>query len=144
MTPDGRYIYAVDFDGTISVGETKEKQWPNTGEPNEELIKYLIRQRIAGNRVILNTNRCDELLVDAIRFCRIYGLEFDAVNENLPEMIEAYGNDSRKISADFYIDDLAIHPRDWDWGYMNLHGRSLQKGESVAEIVKRRGEEKNE
>lgn len=133
MTPEGNYIYAVDFDGTLSVGDTEEKRWPNTGDPNEDLIKYLVRQRVEGNKVILNTNRTGDLLVEAVRFCRVYGLEFDAVNMNLPEMILAYGNDSRKISADFYIDDLAVHPKDIDWEYMNLHKRNLTKGESVNE-----------
>ena len=33
------------------------------------------------------------------------GLKFDAVNENLPEIVEGFGGDSRKIYADVYIDD---------------------------------------
>ena len=32
------------------------------------------------------------------------------MNENLPELIELYGGDTRKISADFYIDDKAVNP----------------------------------
>jgi hypothetical protein len=36
------------------------------------------------------------------------GLVFDAYNENLPELIERYGGDCRKISADFYADDKNI------------------------------------
>ena len=32
------------------------------------------------------------------------GLDFDAVNENLPERIAEFGG-HKKISADFYIDD---------------------------------------
>ena len=47
-------------------------------------------------------------LTQAVFFCKSYGLEFDAVNENLPDIIEKYGNDSRKISADIYIDDKAL------------------------------------
>jgi hypothetical protein len=35
-------------------------------------------------------------------------LEFDAVNDNLPETIEKYGCNSRKIHATCYIDDLAV------------------------------------
>lgn len=35
--------------------------------------------------------------------------EFDAVNENLPEMVEWYGNDSRKVHADCYIDDKCVN-----------------------------------
>ena len=44
---------------------------------------------------------------DAVEWCMEYGLEFDAVNENLQEMIEWHGNDCRKIFADVYIDDKA-------------------------------------
>lgn len=33
------------------------------------------------------------------------GLIFDAVNEALPEQIERWNNDTRKIYADYYIDD---------------------------------------
>jgi len=128
MTPEGKFIYSVDFDGTLSNGK-----WPETGEPNVQLINYLIRQRLDGNKIILNTNRTGELLDSAVRFCRIYGLEFDSVNENLPEIVDAYGSDSRKISADFYIDDLAIHPQDYDWGYLNLHKRNLKKGGGIYE-----------
>ena len=41
----------------------------------------------------------------AIDWCADYGLGFDAHNENLPELIEKYGNDCRKIGADYYCDD---------------------------------------
>ena len=37
--------------------------------------------------------------------CRLQGLVFDAVNEPLPEQIKRWGNDTRKIYADYYIDD---------------------------------------
>lgn len=113
MTPDGKHIIAVDFDGTLITGNT----WPDVaGEPNLPLINILIRERQIGNKVILWTNRTDVPeeekypLRAAIDFCRAAGLEFDAVNENLPEIIEAYHSDSRKVSADFYVDDKALNP----------------------------------
>ena len=31
-------------------------------------------------------------------------VEFDVANDNLPETIEIYGNNSRKITCDDYID----------------------------------------
>ena len=43
-------------------------------------------------------------------WCRKWELEFDAVNENLPEIIERYGSDGRKIYADVYIDDKSCFP----------------------------------
>ena len=36
---------------------------------------------------------------------QLQGLVFDAVNEPLPEQIKRWGNDTRKIYADYYIDD---------------------------------------
>lgn len=105
MTRDGKMIYAVDFDGTLSLG-----RWPEVGEPNKPLFEFLIREQAAGAKVILWTNRSGGLLMGAIEYCRHRGLEFDAVNENLPEIVELYESDSRKISADCYIDDKALNP----------------------------------
>ena len=91
---------AVDFDGTLC-----ENAWPEIGEPNIELIVWLIRWREDGKKLILWTNRCGERLEEAVAWCAEAGLEFDAINENLPERIEFFGNDCRKVSADYYIDD---------------------------------------
>ena len=33
---------------------------------------------------------------------------FDAVNDNLPDIVELYGSNSRKITCDLYIDDKSI------------------------------------
>lgn len=38
-------------------------------------------------------------------WCYNYGLIFNAVNENLPEIIDSFGSDTRKIFANEYIDD---------------------------------------
>lgn len=93
-------IIAVDFDGTLCRGA-----WPEIGEPNTRLIEDLKRRKKQGDKIILWTCRVDEMLTAAVEWCRAFGLEFDAVNENLPETIEYFGNDSRKIYADEYIDD---------------------------------------
>jgi hypothetical protein len=103
---NGNKVYAVDFDGTLSVGE----EWPGIGQPNEQLFNFLIEQKAAGARIILWTCRNGEDLAEATRFCKSNGLEFDTVNKNLPEFIELYGGDTRKINADYYIDDKAINP----------------------------------
>ena len=93
-------ILSVDFDGTLC-----ESAWPNIGAPNKRLIQYLINCRKHGIKVILNTMREGELLDQAVKWCEGFGLTFDAVNDNLPEMIELYGNNPRKIAATYYIDD---------------------------------------
>lgn len=92
-------IIAVDFDGTLSYGE-----YPYTGKPNKRLIDWLILRKSGGDKLILWTCRHDKPLEDAVLWCKEQGLEFDAVNENLPEMIERFG-ESRKVGADYYIDD---------------------------------------
>lgn len=96
-------VYAVDFDGTLCTDN-----YPYAGEPNEKLIKGLIAERARGVKLILWTCREGEPLDLAVEWCKAQGLEFDAVNENLPELKELWGNDTRKIGATLYIDDKAV------------------------------------
>lgn len=96
-------IYAVDFDGTLCT-----RTYPDIGKPNYILINHLIKRQKQGNKIILWTCRCGERLKAAVDWCSSFGLNFDAVNENLPEIIEICGNDSRKVVADVYIDDKAL------------------------------------
>ena len=96
-------IIAVDFDGTLAYSD-----WPGLGDPNLKLIEYLLKEKAAGNKLILWTCRAGKPLADAVNWCRDYGLVFDAVNDNLPEIVELYGNNSRKITCDIYIDDRSV------------------------------------
>ena len=89
---------AVDFDGTLCADA-----FPLIGEPNQPLIDFLIKWQEEGNKVILWTCREDGLLWTAVDWCADHGLHFDAVNCNLPERIEYYRNDSRKIGADAFV-----------------------------------------
>ena len=98
-------VIAVDFDDTLCTGA-----WPGIGKPNHKLIAHLKEQQAAGARLILWTCRSGDMLSNAVEWCKNFGLEFDTVNENLPELIELYGNDCRKINADIYIDDKAVNP----------------------------------
>lgn len=97
-------IYAVDFDQTLAFGS-----YPSAEKPNITLMRKLIEIQKEGNKIILWTCRNGKPLEDAVKLCSHYGLDFDAVNENLPEVLVMYGNkDSRKITADYYIDDRVI------------------------------------
>lgn len=98
-------IIAVDFDGTLC-----SECYPEIGLPNLPLIYLLKRLRMQGKKIILWTCRCEERLSDAVTWCERFGLQFDAVNENVPETLEQYGMESRKISADVYIDDKSCFP----------------------------------
>ena len=100
-----RKIIAVDFDGTLC-----KAAWPEIGEINQTVFDAIKRRRATGDKVILWTCREGEHLRAALEWCSARGLTFDAVNANLPELIEKYGNDCRKINADEYWDDKAIIP----------------------------------
>ena len=105
MSDYRKLIIAVDFDGTLCYSV-----WPGTGEPNTELISELIYRRKMGDKLILWTWREGDALQIAINWCKDQGLYFDAVNANLTDVISLFGNDSRKISCDLYIDDKAWLP----------------------------------
>ena len=96
-------IIGVDFDGTLC-----RNKFPEIGEANAELISQLKEARENGDTVILTTCRCDERLQEAVDWCRDQGLEFDLVNENVPELVEKYGGDCRKICCDILLDDKAV------------------------------------
>lgn len=96
---------AVDFDGTLCYSD-----WLDCGQPNHALIAYLQQWKQNGNKLILWTCRAGDALAKAVEWCKEYNLEFDAINDNLPEIIELYGSNSRKISCDYYIDDRMYLP----------------------------------
>lgn len=98
-------VYAVDFDGTLSLGK-----YPKTGEPNKRLIEMLKEKRENGDKLILWTCRDGKDLEEAVEYCKKEGLEFDAVNDNLEESKEFLGGNPRKVFAHEYIDDLGIEP----------------------------------
>ena len=96
-------IVAVDFDGTLC-----ENAFPNIGAPKEDVIAQVKECKKYGWRIILWTCRNREYLTEAVEWCKLHGLEFDAVNENLPEVEEMFGGYTRKLFADVYIDDKNI------------------------------------
>lgn len=101
-------IVAVDFDGTLV-----EDSFPEIGKPYTEMFDIMKYLRSSGVKVILwtsrNFHRNRDLLEEAIQFCKEQGLEFDAINENVREVQELTGEDTRKVYADLYVDDKSIH-----------------------------------
>ena len=95
-------IVAVDFDGTLSL----DSQYPNIGQFNIPLYEALMRLRSIGWSIVLWTCREGKELKEAVEWCKMNGLEFDAVNENPPEVPFK----SRKVVANIYIDDNAYMP----------------------------------
>ena len=95
-------IVAVDFDGTLSL----DSQYPNIGRFNTHLYEALMKLRGIGWSIVLWTCREGKELKEAVEWCKMNGLEFDAINENPPEV----SFKSRKVVADMYIDDRAYMP----------------------------------
>ena len=80
------------------------------------------------------------MLQEAVKACESWGLSFDAINENLSERVSFFGTNSRKISADEYWDDRAVHipehppisdfPQNWRVQLFNKFTRS-EKSERI-------------
>ena len=95
-------IIAVDFDGTIV-----EHKYPGIGKVRPFAFETLKALQKKGHQLILWTFRSGKRLEEAVEFCKKNGVEFYAINKNYPE--EPWNeNDSRKINADYYIDDRNI------------------------------------
>lgn len=101
-----RPAIAIDFDGCLCTDS-----YPRIGRPNLALIQEAKRRQAAGAGLILWTCREGRLLEEAVAACARWGLRFDAINESLPDWIEAFGNRPRKVGATEYWDDKAVTRR---------------------------------
>ncbi len=95
-------LIAVDFDGTIV-----DDAYPKIGAPKIFAFETLKRLEQDGHRLILWTYRSGRKLDEAVKFCKDNGIDFYAVNNSYPEEIFD-GKVSRKINADYFIDDRNI------------------------------------
>ncbi|EDP95551.1 hydrolase [Kordia algicida OT-1] len=95
-------LIAVDFDGTIV-----EDAYPKIGTAKIFAFETLKRLEQDGHRLILWTYRSGKRLDEAVAFCKENGIVFYAVNNSYPEEIFE-GKVSRKINADYFIDDRNI------------------------------------
>lgn len=96
-------VYAVDFDGTLAV-----TRFPEIIGPRKKVVAAIKMLKTSGHKIILWTSRDGKELEAAVEWCKAQGIVFDAVNAPFPEQIQRWGNDTRKIYADFYIDDKAM------------------------------------
>ena len=104
-------IIAVDFDGSIV-----EHKYPKIGKEIPFAIATLKKLQQDGHKLILWTVRENDLLDEAVEFCRQRGVEFFAVNSNYPdENVDASAIRSRKLKADMFIDDRNVGGLP-DWG----------------------------
>lgn len=106
-------IIAVDFDGILC-----EDKFPEIGRPNYDMIAAVREALDRGVEVVLWTCRVDAELEKAVAWCKSYGLEFSSVNENAPSNVAKYKamypNGTRKVYADYYVDDHNLSFRRYD------------------------------
>ncbi len=123
-------VIAIDFDGTIV-----EDRYPEIGTElpfATETLRMLIRDH---HRLILWTVREGKCLEDAVEWCRQRGVEFYAVNKDYPEEEMSKNNHySRKLKADFFIDDRGIGGLP-EWGEIY---QILSEGTTFEEIIRRK------
>jgi hypothetical protein len=111
LKPFTNKIIAVDFDGTVV-----SNKFPRIGVPRMELVSWLKKCKANGCSLILWTSRSNNLIMGvenaldkAVEFCKdSLELEFDAVNENIKAVQEEWKNDTRKVYADYYLDDKCL------------------------------------
>lgn len=99
-------IAAVDFDGLLVKNE-----FPEIGEIRQPMFNAVKLLQKNGWKIILWSCRTGDMLKDAVEFCVQHGLVPDAVNENLKEVQEYFGGDTRKVFANMYLDDRSANYR---------------------------------
>ncbi|PQA92931.1 hypothetical protein B0A69_12220 [Chryseobacterium shigense] len=91
---------AVDFDGTIV-----DDAYPAIGKAKIFAFETLRRLQSEGYRLILWTYRHGKTLDEAVEFCKNNGIEFYAINSSFEGEVFDSENQSRKLDADWFIDD---------------------------------------
>ena len=100
-------IIAVDYDNTLDGAG-----YPFVGKPFLDRIEKIKKLREEGNEIILWTCRHGQTLEVAVQYMKTFGLEFDAINENVKRYSNGYN--SPKVIADVYIDDCGCGSNTWE------------------------------
>ncbi len=135
-------ILAIDFDGTIATDA-----YPGIGDAQPFVFETLKKFQMEGYRLILWTYRSGEKLNEAVEFCRKNGIEFYAVNSSFPGEKFDEKEQSRKINADYFIDDRNIGGfPGWGEVYDIISRKiefSIADGKEVEYYSKRKSKKKN-
>ncbi len=96
-------IISADFDGIIA-----RSCWPAIGEPVPGALETLQQWHTDGHKVVIWTCRAGRELAACKQWLDAHNVPYDTIDANLPERIEIYGgSDTRKVSADLYVNDRA-------------------------------------
>ncbi len=135
MINENSKIIAVDFDGTIV-----EDRYPDIGKPMLFAFDTLKKLQKDGHRLILWTYRYGQKLKEAVDFCAENGIEFYAVNASFSEEEFDPAKASRKVNADWFIDDRNVGGfPGWGKVYQMLNGEEWSEDAPAQEKKKRKG-----
>lgn len=121
-------VIAIDFDNTITAGAGKFPACGKLRVGAREVINGWVER---GHSVIINTCRnyvdnSEQLCID---FLNCNDVRYTRINSNMPHLIEKYGGDTRKISADIYFDDKGMSP---NFGNFDMRVRNMEKPTVIA------------
>lgn len=108
---------AIDFDDTIVT-----EAYPNVGRLKFG-AKFALNNLHKHHKILINTCRNSQPLENAKEFLHENNIKYDEINENDPTLIYFFRDESRKISADYYIDDknfFGIHNLLFVWLWFTL------------------------
>jgi hypothetical protein len=98
-------LIAIDFDDTIVYSD-----FPNIIGLRPHAVRVMEKIKDHGGEIIVWTARSDvKSAKDYLDFCLV---PYDGINEDFYEVLLEYGDSSRKIYADVYIDDRNLETRE--------------------------------
>lgn len=96
-------IIAVDFDGTLSAAK-----WPDVGPEVPGAYGAMRELHDLGHYLIIWTCRHGDDLTRAINWLLEEGIPFDRINDDAPQSVAVFGDPSKKVYADVYVDDKQV------------------------------------
>jgi hypothetical protein len=103
-------ILSIDFDQTVA----KVPHFPHIDGLRKGARKYINKLYNEGYYIIINTCRTDKYekecydATEAISYLYDNGIKYHKFNENHKQLMDFFDSDSRKISADIYVDDKGM------------------------------------
>ena len=120
---------AIDFDNTIA-----KTDYPHIKKIKRNAVKYINKLYDKGCLIIINTCRANGEKDIMCKFLTNVGLKYHYINENDPVRIRHYRTDTRKISADIYIDDKNLGGiPSWKWIYKLIKDKYLNDAKDKTE-----------
>jgi hypothetical protein len=91
-------VYAIDVDGTLTIGDAWDYESCLMAKPRQEIIDY-VNEIAKKNFIVIHTARRHNLYEATVEWLAIHGVTYHAIRMG-------------KMPADYYLEDKAINPND--------------------------------